>query len=306
MLRNIFNIGKIINEINRRIDEAGIRLNNDEFAINELRNSLRQISNRINEVGIHSNNALQRPPFFLELPEAVVEVEKKYKFIEGSWMEGLTPTFTNMELESARMLYSLVGLVRPEKILETGTHQGYSAALMAQALRDFNIEGKIFTIDPFMVSHLFENNHLQDYVTWFNKLSTEIESLKLPKSFDLIFLDSDHTYDTLSAEVEIYEPLLIEEGLLVLHDTIVFKDLWPVVDSLVASKRFEVINLPTPRNWARTDMNGSGLTICKKIKSGAVIKQNKSFFLNSNIDKWISESSEINRKKSIRSVFFKN
>lgn len=306
MINTILGIKKIISEINRRIEDAGIRLNNDELAINEIRDSLRQISSKIHEDGLHSNNALQRPAFFLELPEAVVEVEKKYKFIEGSWMEGLVPTFTNMELESARMLYSLVGLVRPERILETGTHQGYSAALMAQALKDFNIEGRIFTIDPFVVSHLFENNHLHNYVTWFNKLSTEIESSDLPKSFDLIFLDSDHTYDTLSAEIQIYEPLLKEEGLLVLHDTIVFKDLWPVVDSLVASKRFEVINLPTPRNWARTDMNGSGLTVCKKIKSGEAIKQNKFFFQNSNIDKWISESTEINQKKAKRSVFFKN
>ncbi len=278
----------------KKIEEAGIRLNSDEQAIFNLR---RKIDNSDkNENNLKSST----------LPESVIKVEENYNFVQGSWSDHLgNPTFTNMELECGRLLYSLIGLNRPAIVLETGTHQGYSAAMMAQAMYDFKINGRIITIDPFDVTHLFENNALSDFVEWKNCYSTEIDEMNLPDFFDFIFLDSDHTYDTLSLEIELYEPMLKEGGVLVLHDTVVFKDLWPVVDSLKKSGRFEVLTLDTPRNWARNDMNGSGITVCRKIASGSPIQPNPKYKLNGNIDEWIAHIDSATILKSQRSVFFK-
>lgn len=106
---------------------------------------------------------------FNTLPASLVEVEELYVPIRGGFKDqNNNVTYTNMELESAYLISSLCALHRPQFVLETGTHEGYSAAHMARAMHSLEIDGHIYTFDPFTVAHRFENNELQKYVTWIN------------------------------------------------------------------------------------------------------------------------------------------
>ena len=50
--------------------------------------------------------------------------------------------------ERGILLYSLIAKYKPKNVLEFGTAEGYSALCMAWAMVDYDINGKIFTIDP--------------------------------------------------------------------------------------------------------------------------------------------------------------
>ena len=50
--------------------------------------------------------------------------------------------------ERGMLLYSLIAKYKPKNVLEIGTAEGYSALCMAWAMTDYDINGRIFTIDP--------------------------------------------------------------------------------------------------------------------------------------------------------------
>ncbi len=85
-----------------------------------------------------------------------VKTPSKEKFLELTHIFPISPRFRrdhNYEkqitnYERGILLYSLIAKYKPKNILEIGTAEGYSALCMAWAMTDYNINGKIFTIDP--------------------------------------------------------------------------------------------------------------------------------------------------------------
>lgn len=73
---------------------------------------------------------------------------------EGHWDKPLDPTIpgytsfndAGIETETGEFLYAMVRLLKPERVLETGTHWGVGAAYMGQALKD-NKHGQLDTIE---------------------------------------------------------------------------------------------------------------------------------------------------------------
>lgn len=73
---------------------------------------------------------------------------------EGHWDQPVDPTrpgYTSfndagVETETGEFLYAMVRLLKPERVLETGTHWGVGAAYMGQALKDNN-SGVLDTIE---------------------------------------------------------------------------------------------------------------------------------------------------------------
>jgi len=120
------------------------------------------------------------------------------------------------------MLYSLVRNLKPRVILELGTGRGYGAFSMAKALDDGDIDGVLFTIDRTPSSKSMEwpyvnSNHenvtthasLDDF--WSENLPTALNDriefrggdtasvhellADQAQQVDLVFIDSDHTYN---------------------------------------------------------------------------------------------------------------
>lgn len=121
------------------------------------------------------------------------------------------------ELETLIFLKSLVELIKPERILETGTYKGYSSCYMAEGLKN-NGSGKIETmeIDTRLIAEakeLWVGEGVQDYIE-----SNCVSSLnyETDKKYDLIFLDTEPNI-RFKEFVKFYRNLK-QGGFLFIHD----------------------------------------------------------------------------------------
>lgn len=98
------------------------------------------------------------------------------------------------EIEVCEFLYSLVRLIKPLRILETGTHFGLSAAYMGLALQENN-RGELVTLEvqpeyAILARALFDNLKIQNRVACVLKASLDY-SLPDEVPVDFLFLDSE-------------------------------------------------------------------------------------------------------------------
>lgn len=104
---------------------------------------------------------------------------------------------------------------------------GVSAAVIAQALV---AEGRLFCVDPWEARHGKENpcfticrrelsrRGVRDRVVFLQGYSHDVE-IQMPRQFDFIFVDGDHSYDGLQRDWNICLRRLTNNGVLCLHDT---------------------------------------------------------------------------------------
>ena len=155
-----------------------------------------------------------------------VKIPPKEKFLELTHIFPISPQLNFAKqipnYERGILLYSLIAKYKPKNVLEIGTAEGYSTLCMAWAMTDYNINGKIFTIDPkpFDVpverNVTWEDNPKHDTVMlsrrelwnkfadneWIKKIevltgfSGEVlqKNTKLPK-MDMGFIDGSHVYE---------------------------------------------------------------------------------------------------------------
>ena len=155
-----------------------------------------------------------------------VKTPPKEKFLELTHIFPISPQLNFAKqipnYERGMLLYSLIAKYKPKNVLEIGTAEGYSTLCMAWAMTDYNINGKIFTIDPkpFDVpverNVTWEDNPKHDTVMlsrrelwnkfadkeWIKKIevltgfSGEVlqKNTKLPK-MDMGFIDGSHVYE---------------------------------------------------------------------------------------------------------------
>lgn len=140
-------------------------------------------------------------------------------------LEKSSGQFWNIPREVAQMLYFLVRIKQPEKIMEIGTSNGYSAIWMAKALadneRDFGVKGKLYTIESHQERFELAGKNLleAELSSWVSQIlghapevftnSPEISE----GQFDLLFFDATKKQhlDFLKGGM----PLLKEGGLIV-------------------------------------------------------------------------------------------
>ena len=154
-----------------------------------------------------------------------IKIPPKEKFLELTHIFPISPQLNFAKqipnYERGILLYSLIAKYKPKNVLEIGTAEGYSTLCMAWAMTDYNINGKIFTIDPkpFDVpverNVTWEDNPKHDTVMlsrrelwnkfadkeWIKKIevltgfSGEVlqKNTKLPK-MDMGFIDGSHAY----------------------------------------------------------------------------------------------------------------
>ena len=122
-----------------------------------------------------------------------------------------------VELEVGEFLYGLVRMMKPERILETGTHQGIAASYLAAALKK-NGSGHLDTIE-------WEGEHLntarerwaelglEKFITFHIENSLDFCARHL---YDIIFLDTEPQIRF--EELLNFEDKLKEGGILMIHD----------------------------------------------------------------------------------------
>jgi len=178
-----------------------------------------------------------------------VKTPPKEKFLELTHIFTISPQLNFPKqipnYERGILLYSLIAKYKPKNVLEIGTAEGYSALCMAWAMTDYNINGKIFTIDPkpFDVpverNVTWEDNPKHDTVMlsrrelwnkfadkeWIKKIevltgfSGEVlqKNTKLPK-MDMGFIDGSHVYEAVVHDFYAFLEIASESFYLLLDD----------------------------------------------------------------------------------------
>lgn len=153
------------------------------------------------------------------------------EFIEQTETRDFIPVVDD---DVSRLLQLLIKIKRPMRTLEIGTSIGYSAASMAEAVKEYG--GKIVTVEyDEKVAYYARQNFIKEGVSDYIELKIGDAREIIPKlegEFDLIFQDVDkRLYPILFKDCL---KLLKKGGLLVAEDT-----LFPVLD--LDKKWFDLI-----------------------------------------------------------------
>ncbi|MFZ4574333.1 MAG: O-methyltransferase [Phycisphaerales bacterium] len=216
------------------------------------------------------------------MPPAAVAAESAYDPRFGDWSTGTSGAVDHapVELEVGRLWYALVALLRPRRILETGTHRGYSTTCLAGGLQYLSTfddaPREIVTIDVQTHPHLWAGTPLSRFIRF---VQGEAAKVPVDGEFDMILLDSDHSYAVVAAEIEAFEPLLTVGGVLLFHDSLYFDGVGAAVKTVEASGRFELLTLDSPRHTldfprvaGPTPYRSPGVTLARKRAPGPVIR----------------------------------
>jgi hypothetical protein len=126
----------------------------------------------------------------------------------GSWS---TP------LADLVMLLKIAVCTEPKRLMEIGSYRGYTALFLAQHI---SRDAKIVTIDR-------HPDHGEAYrrtslAGMFERRVGETDRAMFardaPASYDLIFVDADHSYSSVRNDTELILPLLSPSGFIVWHD----------------------------------------------------------------------------------------
>ena len=139
-------------------------------------------------------------------------------------------------IQNYQEISSLINIVnerKPKAVLEIGTANGGSLFLFCRAadsdaqIVSIDLPGgingggypkwkerlyQLFTKEGQTLHLLRKNSHLQSTKDY-------LKSLGL-RAFDLIMIDADHSYNGVKTDFELYQDLLSENGIIVLHDVI--------------------------------------------------------------------------------------
>lgn len=145
-------------------------------------------------------------------------------------------------------LHGLVPGNRAARIVQLGTHAGYSTLLLGFMLRRMNAPRGLFTLDidgPMcaVARNWVERARLQDFVKVAEGNSLDPHSVAASSNYlggaaELILLDSSHEYRATMAELDLWYPSLAAGGLLILHDVSRFAESFDVTGEGGARRAF--------------------------------------------------------------------
>lgn len=115
-----------------------------------------------------------------------------------------------------RFLYELFKELRPGAVLECGTRHGHSAVHMASGYAAANVV--TIDMDPKSKEKVaaFPTPNVVALTGNTLALFDEVKS-RMP-AIDVLFLDSDHTYEVAFGEYRLYRPLVRDGGLILMDD----------------------------------------------------------------------------------------
>ena len=119
----------------------------------------------------------------------------------------------------------LITEIKPDLIIETGTAYGGSALYMRDILDKEYPEGKIISID--ILHEILEEKAKVPGIEFYLGGSTEIETVTHVKALIaayncqrvMVILDSDHSEEHVSKELDLYSPLVTVGSIIVIEDT---------------------------------------------------------------------------------------
>jgi hypothetical protein len=131
----------------------------------------------------------------------------------------------------------LTNLAKPEVFVELGTHTGNSYFAFCQSILEADLSTKAYAVDTwagdehagFYGKEVFDyvemtNKGYEHFSTLIRKTFEEAADMFPEKSIDLLHIDGLHTYEAVSNDFNTWLPKMSDRGLVILHDTNVFRD----------------------------------------------------------------------------------
>jgi len=158
-------------------------------------------------------------------------------------------TFTNPR--ELRQLYELAHALPPgAQVVEIGSYLGASSCYLAAGLRAKG--GKLLCIDTWQNETMPDGDRdtyadfrqnvapFGSLVTMLRKRSDHVESVELPVTCDLAFIDGDHAYEMVSRDIGLVVPRISENGIVVFHDAIHFPGVSRAIGDLLVCGGFSI------------------------------------------------------------------
>lgn len=130
-------------------------------------------------------------------------------------------------------IYDYLNFIKPERVIELGTHYGCSFFAMCQSMKDNKLDIKLYAVDTWKGDEQagFYGEEVWNIVNktkqeYYSKQNTEFVRMLFSdaakkfenESFDLIHIDGLHTYDAVSEDFKTWLPKLKENGVMMFHD----------------------------------------------------------------------------------------
>ncbi|GJG86394.1 hypothetical protein tb265_15750 [Gemmatimonadetes bacterium T265] len=154
------------------------------------------------------------------------------------------PTWTT--LRELRALFDLaVNCPDGAKVLEIGSYLGASSCVLASGLAQRR--GHLFCVDTWHNNTIpggerdtfaeFSRNTeaFRRVITPIRKRSDQLCAVDVRVPLSLVFLDGDHSYDAVSAEVALVTPWIADGGTLAFHDAVAFEGVARTIGDALAS-----------------------------------------------------------------------
>jgi predicted O-methyltransferase YrrM len=136
-------------------------------------------------------------------------------------------------------IYDFIRNLKPQVVVELGTHYGTSFFSMCQAAKDSNLKGKLYAIDLWQGDKhagFYDRSVLSEVKRIASKYYKNLKYQLLQKSFDealkqfpdnsidLLHIDGLHTYKAVKHDFLNWESRVKKDGLIILHDISETKD----------------------------------------------------------------------------------
>jgi predicted O-methyltransferase YrrM len=129
-----------------------------------------------------------------------------------------------IELEVGLLMYSFVRTIKPDVVIETGTHKGFSSLIIADAIKN-NGTGHLYTIDTkdYGVSEEFKKFGLESFSTFLQGKSTDVirDLSNRIQKVDFLWLDADHSEHGVLDELAEARTMIKPGTYIAFHDSIV-------------------------------------------------------------------------------------
>lgn len=108
--------------------------------------------------------------------------------------------FYRSNYERGILVYHLIRQYNLTSLLEIGFGRGFTTFCAARAFRDSGVEGRIVTVDPVFDERYIQALHQVFPKDWFSQISfakgrSQDVLPTINESFDLVYIDGDHSYE---------------------------------------------------------------------------------------------------------------
>ncbi|WP_459501395.1 class I SAM-dependent methyltransferase [Bacillus sp. C1] len=128
--------------------------------------------------------------------------------------------------------YDLVRFVKPNKIVELGTHYGASFFSFCQGAKDHGLSTKCFAIDTwagdphtgaygegiYLIVKKVSENCFSDVATMLRSTFDEAVNTFEDESINILHIDGYHTYEAVSHDYHTWLPKVSQNGIVLFHD----------------------------------------------------------------------------------------